>query len=163
MERFHRTLKAVIICHADQHCSEALLLVLGIRTAFKEDLQAKVAELVFGELQVRLPTHGSSEPKCTHVFLLQDTTRRALAPSPSTEAPNSSCYREKTPQILVGGRPATVSTDRVKPAYMLNETHHGTTTATFNPGRNTTCRTITVFARTARSGPHVRLPPRFSS
>jgi hypothetical protein len=35
-------------------------------------------------------------------------------------------------QLLVRGRPATVSTDRVKPAYMLHETGRETTTTTFN-------------------------------
>jgi hypothetical protein len=49
-ERFHRTLKTAIICHADQHWTEALpLVLLGIRTAFREDLQAPVAERVYGE------------------------------------------------------------------------------------------------------------------
>jgi hypothetical protein len=36
VERFHRTLKAAIMCHADQQWTEALpLVLLGIRTAFK--------------------------------------------------------------------------------------------------------------------------------
>jgi hypothetical protein len=39
--------------------------------------------------------------------------------------------REKTSQILLRDRPVTVSTERAKPAYMLNETDSGTTT-TFN-------------------------------
>jgi cleavage and polyadenylation specificity factor subunit 1 len=44
VERFHRTLKAAIMCHADQHWTEAFLLVLvSIRTSFKADLQATVA------------------------------------------------------------------------------------------------------------------------
>ncbi|PNF43728.1 hypothetical protein B7P43_G14066 [Cryptotermes secundus] len=43
------------MCHADQHWTEALpLVLLGIRTAFKEDLQASVAELVYGE-PLRIP------------------------------------------------------------------------------------------------------------
>jgi cleavage and polyadenylation specificity factor subunit 1 len=55
VERFHRTLKAVIMCHEDQQWTEALpLVLLGIRTAFKEDLQASVAELVYGE-PLRIP------------------------------------------------------------------------------------------------------------
>jgi hypothetical protein len=38
------------MCHADQQWTEALpLVLLGIRTAFEEDLQASVAELVYGE------------------------------------------------------------------------------------------------------------------
>jgi cleavage and polyadenylation specificity factor subunit 1 len=50
VERFHRTLKAVIMCHADQQWTNTLLLVLlDIRTSFKVDLQASVAELVYSE------------------------------------------------------------------------------------------------------------------
>jgi cleavage and polyadenylation specificity factor subunit 1 len=50
VERFHRTLKATIMCHADQNWTEALpLVLLGIRASFKEDLQASVAELVYSE------------------------------------------------------------------------------------------------------------------
>jgi cleavage and polyadenylation specificity factor subunit 1 len=49
VERFHSTLKAAIMCHADQHWTEALpLVLLGIRRPFKADLQASVAELVYG-------------------------------------------------------------------------------------------------------------------
>jgi hypothetical protein len=55
VKRFHRTLKAAIMCHADQQWTEALpLVLLGVRTSFKEDLQASVAELVYGE-PLRIP------------------------------------------------------------------------------------------------------------
>jgi hypothetical protein len=51
VERFHWKLRAVIMCHADQQWTEALpLALLGIRMAFKEDLQASVAELMYSEL-----------------------------------------------------------------------------------------------------------------
>jgi len=47
MERLHRTLKAAIMCHTDGQWTEALLLVLlGIRTTYKENLQLSAAELV---------------------------------------------------------------------------------------------------------------------
>jgi hypothetical protein len=80
----------------------------------------------------------SNLEKCTHVFLHQDATRRALEP------PYSGPYqvllrREKTLQILVRGTPVTVSTDRVKPAYMLNETGRETISGR-NPSRATTAR-----------------------
>lgn len=55
VERFHRQLKTAITCHADHNWTESLpLVLLGIRSAFKEDLQASSAELVYGE-QLRLP------------------------------------------------------------------------------------------------------------
>jgi hypothetical protein len=144
------------MCHADQNWTEALpLVLLGIRTSFKGDLQASVAELVYGE-PLRIPGElltptadpvdpallitefcqhmappqagSSSTPrhptpatfvhselgKCTHIFLHQDTTRRALEPPYRVLS-----RREKTLQLLVRGRPVTVSADRVKPAYIL--------------------------------------------
>jgi cleavage and polyadenylation specificity factor subunit 1 len=120
VERFHRPLKAAVMCHAEQQWTEALPLVLpGLCTAFREDLQASVAELVYGE-PLRIPGElltPSTDPvnpvhliaevrqhmarlipvpaarhasppsfvhsvleKCTHVYLRQDTTRRALEP-----------------------------------------------------------------------------------
>ncbi|XP_061717484.1 uncharacterized protein LOC133525211 [Cydia pomonella] len=55
VERLHRQLKAAIACHTSTHWSEALpLVLLGIRSAWKEDLQASAAELVYGE-PLRLP------------------------------------------------------------------------------------------------------------
>jgi cleavage and polyadenylation specificity factor subunit 1 len=55
VERFHRTLKAAIMCYAEQQWTEALpLALLGIRSAFKENLQVNVAELVYGE-PLRIP------------------------------------------------------------------------------------------------------------
>ena len=55
VERMHRTLKAAIMCRGQERWTDALTLVLlGMRTAFKEDLQASVAELVYGE-PLRIP------------------------------------------------------------------------------------------------------------
>jgi hypothetical protein len=55
VERFHRKLKAAIMCHADQPWTEAFILViLGTRTSFNTDLQASVAEFVYGE-PLRIP------------------------------------------------------------------------------------------------------------
>lgn len=55
VERFHRQLKTAITCHADANWVESLpLVLLGIRSAFKEDLQSSAAELMFGE-PLRLP------------------------------------------------------------------------------------------------------------
>jgi cleavage and polyadenylation specificity factor subunit 1 len=132
VERFNRQLKAAIMCHANQQWTEAFpLVLLGINRAFKEDLQASVAELVYGEL-LRIPgglltptakpvypanlitelrqhmarlrpvlaarhtspstfVHSDLE-KCTHVFIRQDTTRRAL--EPPTAASTGACHGE---------------------------------------------------------------------
>jgi cleavage and polyadenylation specificity factor subunit 1 len=70
--------------------------------------------------------HSSSE-KFTHVFLRQDAMRKALQPLFS--GPYRILSRKEKPlKIHVRGRPVTVSTDRVKPAYILNETNRSATT-----------------------------------
>jgi cleavage and polyadenylation specificity factor subunit 1 len=196
MEHFHWTLKAAIMCHADQHWTEALpMVLLGICTPFKEeDLQASVPELIYGKplripgkllaptaepvnpvhliTQLRqhmarlrpVPATRHTSPatfmhsdleKCTHIFICQDTRRRALEP------PYSGPYqvlsrRRKTTQLLLRGSPITVSTDRVKPAYMLNETDCGTTT--FNPMIDATKAVV----QTTSSRHHIHLPARFN-
>jgi hypothetical protein len=204
VEYFHRTLKAAIMCHADQQWTEALpLVLLGIRTAFKEDLQASVAELVYGE-PLRIPgelltptahpvdsahlitelrqhmacrrpvpatRHASPATfvhsdlkKCTHVFLRQDSTRRALEP-PYSGPYKGLSRREKTLQLLVRGKPVTVSKDRVKPAYILNKTDRR------NNSNQPTAATLAIAppatppqppTTTTRSGRHVHFPARFT-
>jgi hypothetical protein len=51
VKSFHRTLRAAIMCHANQ----LPFILLGIRTSFKADLQASVTELVYGE-PLRIPS-----------------------------------------------------------------------------------------------------------
>lgn len=67
VERFHRQLKAAITCHSNPTWTESLpLVLLGIRSALKEDLNASSAELVYGE-PLRLPSEffGDSAPVYT--------------------------------------------------------------------------------------------------
>lgn len=55
IERFHRDLKAAIMCHTSRTWLQALpLVLLGIRSAYKEDLKCSAAELLYGE-PLRLP------------------------------------------------------------------------------------------------------------
>lgn len=55
VERLHRQLKAAIKCHETERWTEILpVVLLGIRSAWKEDLQATSAEMVYGET-IRLP------------------------------------------------------------------------------------------------------------
>ncbi|XP_026476401.1 uncharacterized protein LOC113382055 [Ctenocephalides felis] len=55
VERFHRQLKAAIRCHNTERWTEILpTVMLGIRSAWKKDLQATVAEMLYGET-LRLP------------------------------------------------------------------------------------------------------------
>lgn len=55
VERFHRQLKAAIKCHQHSRWTEILpTVLLGIRSAWKDDLQSTVAEMVYGQT-LRLP------------------------------------------------------------------------------------------------------------
>ena len=55
VERLHRHLKASIMAHSDIDWVRALpLVLLGIRSVFKKDIEATVAEMVYGE-SLRLP------------------------------------------------------------------------------------------------------------
>jgi hypothetical protein len=197
---FHRTLKAAIMCRADQQWTEALPLVLGIRTSFKADLQASVAELFYGEPlripgELLTPTADPVEPahlitqlhrhmtrlipvpashhassatfvhkdlhNCRHAFLRQDTTRRALEP-PYSGPYQILSQREKTLQLLVRGKPVTVSADRVKPAYVLNEADCGSTI--FNPLASATPDVAPPPAtETTCCGRRVRFPAHFNT
>lgn len=55
IERFHRTLKASLKCYPPDTWMDALpIVLLGLRTSFKEDLQSTPAELVYGS-NLQLP------------------------------------------------------------------------------------------------------------
>ncbi|GBM99469.1 Retrovirus-related Pol polyprotein from transposon 412, partial [Araneus ventricosus] len=55
VERFHRHLKSAIKAHENEKWSELIpIILLGIRTAVKEDLQSSCSELVYGTT-LRLP------------------------------------------------------------------------------------------------------------
>lgn len=160
VERLHRQLKAALKCHGNERWSDALpIILLGLRAAYRPDLNASVAELVYGG-NLRLPaeffnkiTDESSEPTelirelkkhfenlqpttgsrhgnrkifvykdlktTSHVFLRTDATKKAL--QNPYEGPFSVISRnDKTFTINVRGKQMTVSIDRLKPAYILN-------------------------------------------
>ncbi|XP_055615298.1 uncharacterized protein LOC129761586 [Toxorhynchites rutilus septentrionalis] len=55
VERFHRTLKASIMCvNSKNWYNELPMILLGIRVAFREDLQCSVADMVYGQA-LRIP------------------------------------------------------------------------------------------------------------
>ncbi|XP_046144930.1 uncharacterized protein LOC123988532 [Osmia bicornis bicornis] len=55
IERWHRSLKAAIICHQNKNWVEILpTVLLGLRTSFKEDINASAAEMLYGTA-IRLP------------------------------------------------------------------------------------------------------------
>lgn len=63
VERFHRQLKSAIKCHNNSSWTEVLpTVLLGIRVALKEDLNASAAEMVYGE-NIRIPGEFFSATK----------------------------------------------------------------------------------------------------
>jgi hypothetical protein len=178
------------------------LVLVGIYTSFKEELQASVAELVYGE-SLRIPgelltpsanpvdcvllitelcqhmarlrpvpaaRHASPATfvhkdleKCT-VFLRQDAMHRALEP-PYSRPYQVLSRRDKTLQLLIRGRPVTVSTDRVKAAYILNKTDRGNNPnppAIATPAIALPATPPQPPTKTMHSGRHIYFPSRFN-
>ncbi|KMQ86388.1 gag-pol polyprotein [Lasius niger] len=88
IENFHRPLKAAIKCHATERWTEVLpSILLGFRTAIKEDLHASPAQLVYGT-PLRLPgelftstTDSSYSPSLDFVRRFQEHMQK-LQPQP---------------------------------------------------------------------------------
>ncbi|XP_065298517.1 uncharacterized protein [Dermacentor albipictus] len=99
IERFHRQFKAAIMCHLDSTWPEAIPAVtLVLRAAFKPDIQATPAELVYGE-SLHLPseflaappsTTATSDP--TDVIARFRRTIAALRPSPAAHHCKTACF-----------------------------------------------------------------------
>lgn len=194
VERFHRQLKAAIVCHANTNWTESLpLVLLGIRSAVKEDLQASSAELVYGE-PLRLPgelfdpaTEISSDvtdfttrlrstvqklqpqpaarhckrtifvykdlATTRHVYVREDAVRGALQPAYS--GPHEVLDRnEKVFKLSIKGKPTTVTIDRLKPAYVLNDNTHAPPQSDHTPPENINLKTNIK----TRSGRVVKFP-----
>ena len=63
IERLHRTLKAALISHEDTQWTKSLATVLlGLRAAFKESINASSAELVYGQ-ELQLPGQFFKQPQ----------------------------------------------------------------------------------------------------
>ena len=101
IERLHHQLKAAVMCHADEHWTEALpLVLLGIRSAWKDDLKASSAELVYSS-PLRLPGEffAPSPSKCTDVTDFASQLRvhiGKLCPLPASQhaAPSTFIFKD---------------------------------------------------------------------
>jgi transposase InsO family protein len=176
VERLHRQLKASLTCHAETWTEALPLVLLGLRTAWRDDLQATTAELIYGQT-LRLPgeffnpsksrlsdpefiqqfrklmndlrptptsSHGNKQiftfrdlETCSHVFLRHDAVKPPL--QPAYDGPYKVLHRDhRTFRLLLNGRPTSVSTDRLKPAYVANEDPPQPTITPPNTATNTT-------------------------
>jgi hypothetical protein len=98
-ERLHRTLKAAIMCHAGEKWTEALpLVLLGIRTAYKENLQSSAAELDYGE-PLRFPGEllVPAAPKVEASLFIQQLRRLMdhLRPTPAARHASRATFVHK--------------------------------------------------------------------
>lgn len=87
VERFHRHLKAAIRAHGTDQWSVVLpTILLGFRAAWKEELKATTAEMVYGT-PIRLPgeflspSPGIADP-ATFLGKLKETMQKLLPPPP---------------------------------------------------------------------------------
>lgn len=88
IERWHRTLKSSIKCHASMDWSRLLpTILLGLRVTYKEDISASPAELVYGTT-LKIPgeffTKGSSN--LTETEFVTDFRRNMAMLRPSAPA-----------------------------------------------------------------------------
>lgn len=98
VERMHRQLKTAIKCHGSQNWTETLpLVLLGMRTAFKPDIQASPAELLYGET-LRLPGEFLQPSTHQHTTDMTDFTARlrsmmnSLRPQPASRHCNRGTF-----------------------------------------------------------------------
>lgn len=88
IERWHRTLKAAILCHNPDRWTEHLpMILLGLRSAYKEDIKASPAEMVFGTT-LKIPseffTHNTKISTTTDFAINLREAMQNLRPTETT-------------------------------------------------------------------------------
>ncbi|XP_076237122.1 uncharacterized protein LOC143180944 [Calliopsis andreniformis] len=144
IERWHRSLKTAIMCHNNPQWVDTLpTVLLGLRTSFKEDLQAFAAEMLYEtdsspypfmdkfRQYIRnikpVPTahHSKRTPfthktlyTCSHVFVRVDSARKPLEPPYEGPFQILESTTDHIFKIDYKGRETNISTERFKPAFM---------------------------------------------
>jgi hypothetical protein len=165
---------------------------LGLRTAWRDDLQATTAELIYGQT-LRLPeeffnprksrlsdpefiqqfrklmndlrptsSHGNKQiftfrdlETCSHGFLRHDAVKPPL--QPACDGPYKALHRDhRTFRLLLNGRPTSVWTDRLKPAYANEDPPQPISTPP-----NTATNTTDTNTKQTRSGRNIQRHVRF--
>lgn len=87
IERFHRTLKASIMCHqsSSDWCDILPVVLLGLRSAYKSDISASAAEMVLGTT-LRLPGEFfvTNSKICSESEFVKDFRRHMSKIQPTT-------------------------------------------------------------------------------
>lgn len=100
IERFHRTLKASLKCKDNIHWANELpLIMLGLRSTLKEDIDATPAEMLYGKT-IRLPPDYFIQPQqsnneCEFVKHLRSTMQQIRAQTPSHHKNSDKFYVQK--------------------------------------------------------------------
>lgn len=100
VERMHRQLKTAITCHNNPQWTESLpLVLLGIRSSWKEDLKTSSAELVYGE-PLRLPGEFFTPARDLSLNMPDFTNRlrehmARLSPTPASHHKSKTFYLPK--------------------------------------------------------------------
>lgn len=100
IERFHRTLKASLMCQRDTSWVNVLpTVLLGLRTAHKKDINVSPAEILFGQ-KLRLPGEMIDETKVSpnqYDFTKSfSKVMRSLAPTPVAHHTNEYVFLNKS-------------------------------------------------------------------
>ncbi|XP_062541818.1 uncharacterized protein LOC134209805 [Armigeres subalbatus] len=79
IERWHRSLKASILCHdTERWCDHLPVILLGLRTVYKEDIKASPAEMVYGTT-LRIPSEFFvDKPKISNEVEFVANLRKAM-------------------------------------------------------------------------------------
>ncbi|GFS64005.1 transposon Tf2-9 polyprotein [Trichonephila clavipes] len=124
VERLHRHLKSAIKAHENSKWSEIIpIVLLGMRSAVKKDINATCAELVYGTT-LRLPSDLFSTDKITttcnqtYVSFLREKMR-ALQPTPTSAHSNSSIF---VPTKLKSCSHVFLRIDSIQPPLSQNYT-----------------------------------------
>ncbi|GFT95139.1 hypothetical protein TNCV_1473761 [Trichonephila clavipes] len=124
VERLHRHLKSAIKAHENSKWSEIIpIVLLGMRSAVKKDINATCTELVYGTT-LRLPSDLFSTDKITttcnqtYVSFLREKMR-ALQPTPTSAHSNSSIF---VPTKLKSCSHVFLRIDSVQPPLSQNYT-----------------------------------------
>ncbi|XP_076390586.1 uncharacterized protein LOC143265001 [Megachile rotundata] len=153
VERWHRSLKTAIMCHAKSNWVEILpTVLLGLRSSFKEDIGATAAELLYG-VPLRLPGEFFIDTQDTDNFYLDKFrdqmrqirprqtahhSRRVDAVKRPLEQPYEGPFKvlqrvtDITYLIDYKGNPIVFSTERLKPAFVELERQNETQPKTYS-------------------------------
>ncbi|XP_046605026.1 uncharacterized protein LOC124297759 [Neodiprion virginianus] len=117
VERLHRQLKAALLCHEDTWYDALPAVLLGLRAAYKEDIEATPAELVLGE-PLRLPGEflAPSRQDTTAPELVRMLRKnfQDLAPEPASRHTHQRIFVH---QDLANASHVFIRNDQVRPSF----------------------------------------------